>query len=65
MDFITGLPKRKEQNDSIFIVIDKLSKAALILASFRIATAITYSGMEVGGYQYGYYYWLIKKQEEK
>ena len=28
MDFITGLPKSKKQNDSIFIVIDKLSKAA-------------------------------------
>ena len=28
MDFITGLPKSKKQNDSIFVVIDKLSKAA-------------------------------------
>ena len=28
MDFNTGLPKRKKQNDSIFIVIDKLSKVA-------------------------------------
>ena len=28
MDFITHLPKRKKQNDSIFIVIDKLSKVA-------------------------------------
>ena len=28
MDFITGLPKRKKKNDSTFIVIDKLSKAA-------------------------------------
>ena len=28
MDFITGLPKIKKQNDSIFVVIDKLSKAA-------------------------------------
>ena len=28
MDFITGLLKRKNQNDSIFLVIDKLSKAA-------------------------------------
>ena len=26
MDFITGLPKIKKQNDSIFVVIDKLSK---------------------------------------
>ena len=26
MDFITSLLKRKKQNDSIFIVIDKLSK---------------------------------------
>ena len=28
MDFTTGLPKRKKQNDSIFVVNDKLSKAA-------------------------------------
>ena len=28
MDFITGLSKNKKQNDSIFVVIDKLSKAA-------------------------------------
>ena len=26
MDFITGLPKRKNKNDSIFVVADKLSK---------------------------------------
>ena len=28
MDFITGLPKSKKKNDSIFVVIDKLSKGA-------------------------------------
>ena len=28
MDFITGLPKSKKQNDSIFVVIDMLSKAS-------------------------------------
>ena len=28
MDFITGLPKSKKQHDSIFVVIDKLSKEA-------------------------------------
>ena len=28
MDFIMGLPKIKKQNDSIFIVVDKLSKVA-------------------------------------
>ena len=27
MDFITGIPKSKKQNDSIFVVVDKLSKA--------------------------------------
>ena len=27
MDFITGLPKRKNQNNSIFVVVDKLSKS--------------------------------------
>ena len=26
MDFITGLPKRKKQKDSIFVVINKLLK---------------------------------------
>ena len=26
MDFIRGLPNRKNQNDSIFVVVDKLSK---------------------------------------
>ena len=28
MDFITGLPKGKNQNDFIFVVIDNFSKAA-------------------------------------
>ena len=28
MDFIIGLSKSKKKNDSIFVVIDKLSKAA-------------------------------------
>ena len=28
MDFITSLPKIKKQNDSIFVVIDKLPKVA-------------------------------------
>ena len=28
MDFIIGLPKSKKKNDSIFVVVDKLSKAA-------------------------------------
>ena len=28
MDFTTGLPKSKNQNDSIFVVVDKLSKMA-------------------------------------
>ena len=26
MDFIVGIPKHKKQNDSIFVVVDKLSK---------------------------------------
>ena len=26
MDFITGVPKSKNQNDSIFVFIDKMSK---------------------------------------
>ena len=28
MDFIMGLPKSKKQNDSIFVVVDKMSKVA-------------------------------------
>ena len=28
MDFIMGTPKSKKQNDSIFVVVDKLSKEA-------------------------------------
>ena len=28
MDFIIGLPKIKKKNDSIFVVVDKLSKEA-------------------------------------
>ena len=28
LDFITGLPKIKKQNDSIMVVVDKLSKVA-------------------------------------
>ena len=28
MDFITGLPKSKKQNDSIFVVFEQLSKVA-------------------------------------
>ena len=28
MDFITGLPKRKKLSYSIFVVVDKLSKAS-------------------------------------
>ena len=28
MDFITGLPKNFRQDDSIMVVVDKLSKAA-------------------------------------
>ena len=28
LDFITGLPKNQKQNDSIMVVVDKISKAA-------------------------------------
>ena len=31
MDFVTGFPKSKKGNDSIFVVIDKLSKVAHFL----------------------------------
>ena len=39
MDFITGLPKSKKQNDSIFIVVDKLSKAThfiLVKSTYKV-----------------------------
>ena len=42
MDFITGLPKSKKQNDSIFVVIDKLSKAAHF-----ITVKSTYKAMNI------------------
>ena len=40
MDFITGLPKNKKQNDSIFTVVDKFSKAAhfiLVKSTYKVA----------------------------
>ena len=31
MDFVTGLPKSKKQNDSIFVVVDNLSKSTHLI----------------------------------
>ena len=42
MDFITGLPKSKKQNDYIFVVIDKLSKA-----SHFIPVNLTYKAVNI------------------
>ena len=42
MDFITVLPKIKKQNDSIFVLIDKLSKAAHF-----IPVKLTYKAMNI------------------
>ena len=42
MDFITGLPKSKKKNYSIFVVIDKLSKAA-----HSIPVKLTYKAMNI------------------
>ena len=42
MDFITGLLKRKKQNDSIFVVIDKLLKGAHF-----IPTKSTYKAVNI------------------
>ena len=42
MDFITGLLKSNQQNDSIFVVIDKLSKAADF-----IPVKSTYKGVNI------------------
>ena len=39
MDFIMGLPKSKKQNDSIFVVVDKLSKEAhfiLVKSTYKV-----------------------------
>ena len=41
MDFITGLLKSKKQNDSIFVVIDNLSKAANFIhvnSTYKVVT---------------------------
>ena len=42
MDFITGLPKSKKKNDSIFVVVDKLSKAAHF-----ITIKLTYKAVQI------------------
>ena len=39
MDFIMGLPKSKKQNDSIFVVVDKLSKEThfiLVKSTYKV-----------------------------
>ena len=43
MDFITGLPKSKKQNDSIFVVIDKLSNK-----THFIPVKSTYKAVNIG-----------------
>ena len=42
MDFVTGLPKSKKQNDFIFLVIDKLLKVA-----HSIHVKSTYKAMNI------------------
>ena len=42
MDFITGLPKSKKKNDSIFVFIDKLSKE-----SYFIPIKSTYKAVNI------------------
>ena len=42
MDFIIGLPKSKKQNDYIFVVVDKLSKAAQF-----IPVKLTYKAVHI------------------
>ena len=42
MDFIIGLPKSKEQNDSIFVVVEKLSKEAHF-----IPVMLTYKELQI------------------
>ena len=39
MDFVTGFPKSKRDNDAIFIVIDKLTKVAHFLPIKESITA--------------------------
>ena len=42
MDFIMGLPKSKRKNDSIFVVVDKLSKATHL-----IPLKLTYNAVHI------------------
>ena len=44
MEFITSLPKSKKQNDSIFVLIDKFSKA-----THFIPVKLTYRAMKIVG----------------
>ena len=43
MDFIMGLPKSKKKNDSIFVVVDKLSKE-----EHFILVKLTYKVVHIG-----------------
>ena len=45
LDFIIGLPKNKKQNDSIMVVVDKLSKTTrfiLVKQLIKLPTLLTY-----------------------
>ena len=43
-DFIRGLPKNKKQNDSIMVVVDKLSKAAHFIPIKSTYKAVKFTG---------------------
>ncbi|MCO5596499.1 hypothetical protein L7F22_050562 [Adiantum nelumboides] len=40
MDFVTGLPKTTENYDSIFVIVDKLTKVAHLIQVKQTATAV-------------------------
>ena len=43
MDLIMGLPKNKKKNDSIFVVVDKLSKAThfiLVKSTYKVVRIV-------------------------
>ena len=50
MDFIIGLPKSRKQNDSIMVVVDKLSKFAHFIpvkSTFKVVNIIEFFLREI------------------
>jgi len=50
MDFITGLPTTKKRNDSIWVIVDRLTKSAHFLpvkTSYRPLSMLTYTWLRL------------------